>query len=385
VAPMVLTGHTDELQDAGFSPDGKRILSASVDGTLRLWDAASGACLGTLLWPADSASTCAWAANAAHVVTASHRHCVKVWNGANGRMERILAGHTGPVLDCKFSPQGSLLSASADGTLRLWDPARGELLSWQGHNGPVRACDFSPDGNWIVSAGHDRSLRLWDARSGAPLGALEGHEDWATLVHVTAEGRLILSGSLDKTVRIWDSASRQLLHTLQAHRAPVSALAANPDSSHMVTGDEKGVLQIWSVASGRLEGTLSGHTGPVRVCAWPGAIVSASQDGTLRLWDAEAATTRAELKHQGPVHACAVSPDARFVASGSDDQFVKVWELATGRPLGEYWAGAAVRSLSWRRNGRYLAAGLATGKLHLLDWEAGSQSDISRYAVPQWC
>ncbi len=183
-----------------------------------------------------------------------------------------------------------------------------------------------------------------------------------------------MSGSVDRTVRIWDSATGQLLHTLHAHQACLVAAAADRDSSRVVTGDESGALHVWRVESGTLVGTLLGHTGAVRVCAWPGEIVSASQDGTIRLWDAKAATVRVELKHNGLVLACAVAGDLRLVASGSDDQFVSVWETETGRSVAEYWAGAAIRSLSWQPNGRCLAVGLVTGKLHLLELQEGSGS-----------
>ena len=109
-----------------FSPDGRSILSASDDGTLKLWDATSG-----------------------HPILS-------------------LAGHTDSVRACAFSSDGrSILSASDDGTLKLWDAASGRpILSLEGHTTWVRACAFSPDGRSILSASSDGTLKLWDASSG---------------------------------------------------------------------------------------------------------------------------------------------------------------------------------------------------------------------------
>jgi WD40 repeat protein len=380
--PMILAGHTDELQDACFSSDGRSILSAGVDGAARLWDAQSGASLGILHWPANQASICSCSAVTMAVATGSHRHGIKLWNGSTGQPARTLSGHTGAVLACRFTPSGTLISSSADGTLRVWDPVAGAgLLILEGHDGPVQAFDCSPGGSRIVSGGNDRRLRVWDARTGELLVLLSGHEHWVTLTRFIAGGNRILSGSADRTARIWDPASRRLLQTLDAHKAPVSAAAEQRGRARVVTGDELGVLHIWNIESGTLEGTLSGHTGAIRACGWPDGIVSASQDGTVRIWDPETFATRFELKHDDPVQACAVSPDRRLVASGSEDQFVRIWDLSTGRRLGEYWAGATVTSLCWEANGTRLAAGIATGRLHLLDWEEASTAGISASAA----
>src|ERR1035441_3329484 len=134
---MVLSGHPEELQDACFTPDGTRILSAGAEGTVRLWDAQSGAALGSLLWPADAVSSCLFSPDGRHVVTASHRHAIKVWSAENGELVRALSGHAEAVRACAFSADEKLLSASADGTLRLWDLERDAPLSvLNGHRGP---------------------------------------------------------------------------------------------------------------------------------------------------------------------------------------------------------------------------------------------------------
>jgi WD40 repeat protein len=370
-APMVLTGHTDEVQDACFTPDGGRILSTAVDGTVRLWGAQSGAALAALLWPAESAAVCVFSPNGKHVVTASHRHAIQVWSAETGELRRILSGHREAVRACAFSADGKLLSASADGTLQLWHPEQdGPLSILRGHNGPVQACEFSADGAWIVSAGQDRTVRLWDTATGVELATLEGHDDWVQRVMVIANGRRIASCSLDRTVRIWDVATKRPLHVLRGHETAIGASAAAPDGLRIVTGGEDGVLHVWDTESGAVIATLSGHLGAIRACACAGAIVSASQDGTLRLWDLDTGRLQVSLEgHEGPVQLCLFSPDGRHIVSGSQDQFVKVWNATTGRQTGEYWVGSAALSLSWRTGSRRIAVGDALGRMHLLELE----------------
>ena len=162
------TGHTSQVRTCAWSPDGQRILSASDDRTLRIWDAASGESLRRLTGHEHGVGGCAWSPDGQRILSASDDKTLRIWDAASGESLRTLTGHGGGVGGCAWSPDGQrILSASDDHTLRIWDAASGgSLRTLTGHEGGVWGCAWSPDGQRILSASSDKRLRIWDAASG---------------------------------------------------------------------------------------------------------------------------------------------------------------------------------------------------------------------------
>ncbi len=308
-----LQGHTKTVHSCAISPAGDWVVSASWDGTLKVWNARTGAELLALEGHTTSVHGCAVSPLGDYIVSASADHTLKVWDAQIGTELLTLFGHTGPVYGCAVSPEGDwIVSASQDETLRIWDAQTGaERLVLRGHTGLVHACAVSPAGDWIVSASWDKTLKIWDARTGTERSTLRGHTEIVFGCAVSPAGDYIVSAGQDETLRVWDTHTGSELLSLEGHSGPVDACVVSPKGDYVLSGSSDNQLKMWDIhAQSR---RLVSYWHKVNGCAvspdgkW---IVSAQEDETLRVWDTQTGDELWSLKgHSGPVYACAVSPE----------------------------------------------------------------------------
>ncbi len=290
----------------------------------------------------------------------------------SGRLLRRFLGHNGWVSSVGAGRKGrSLLSGSADGTLKLWNTLSGRCLrTLEGHAEWVTSVALSADGRIAVSGSADHTLRLWQLESGKCLHVLEGHRNWVLAVALSGDGRLAFSGGGDGTIKLWDTAAGLCLRTLDGHDGPVLAVSASSDGRHILSGSRDRKLLLWDADKGQRLRTFSGHTDKVlaAVLSSDGRyVLSGSSDRTLRLW--EAATGRCLRVfegHQGSVTSVCFSAGGGYVLSGSEDRTLKIWQRNTGRCLAtlEGHAGT-VHSLCLVGSGRQVASASADTTLAL--------------------
>lgn len=237
----ILEGHTRSIYDAAFSPDGKQIVSASEDKSIRIWDLMTGECLWVIKGHRDTVLSVSFSPDGKTILSASRndvriwdtetRECLKIIKGRNyaafspdgkhivagghatsffiidaetGECIKEIGRYKGALWNVSFSPDGKNIIAPEYNAICIWDAKTGECVRAITEDN-VRSAMFSPDGKKIVSASGDNIIRIWDAKTGESIRSLEGHEDAVWDASFSPDGKRILSTSLDKTVRIWDA------------------------------------------------------------------------------------------------------------------------------------------------------------------------------------
>eukprot|EP00005_Dracoamoeba_jomungandri_P014410 CAMPEP_0174272484 /NCGR_PEP_ID=MMETSP0439-20130205/51414_1 /TAXON_ID=0 /ORGANISM="Stereomyxa ramosa, Strain Chinc5" /LENGTH=2345 /DNA_ID=CAMNT_0015363075 /DNA_START=11 /DNA_END=7048 /DNA_ORIENTATION=+ len=341
---FAIDAHTRTVNTVKYSHSGDFIATCSDDSSIRVWDAVQGGLVIEIKGHRDCVNDLAWSPDDREILSASDDFSLKLWRVSTGEEIAEFKGHTNRVVGCCFAPTiPRIASAARDGTLRIWDPKSGSVKKiFKGHMDWLTSCSFSPDSKRLVSCSWDFTAKVWDVRSGKELQTLVGHAGALVNAMFSADGQQIVTGSLDGQVKIWDAKQLHEITTIDAHPQRVNDVRCS--TGHLIlTCSDDGTFRIFDSVAGQEITSFQGHAATIRQVSFAPAqqhtmslsssaghtqrVVSASDDCTLKVWNAEA--ERETKGHAQWVTGACVSRDDKTFATCSRDASVRLWDAAS--------------------------------------------------------
>jgi WD40 repeat protein len=343
-----------EVQDAAFSTDAKQVVTASMDGTARVWDVMTGKPIGAAMKHAERVSTARFNLDGTNVLTASYDGTARIWDAKTGQLLYTLRKEGGPRVYSAYYDHKSRLfvTAAEDGRVQIWDAKTGEQKGENAdpvrHGGVVWMASFNPADTLVVSASADSTARIWDVATGKPYqyrgkDVILKHDRGVDSAAFSYDGKLIVTSSEDGTARIWNAQTGEPLGEPMHHKGPVNLAVFSPDNRYVVTASSDHTARIWKVpengkaGKAELVGQTMHHEGWVRSALYsPDGrfIITASYDKTARVWDAKTGLPLGgPMNHSDTVYKARFGNDNSSIVTASSDQTAKLWKWQPPREL----------------------------------------------------
>ena len=418
-------GHTADIQQITFSADGKYLVSASSDGTVRFWDVQSGEELRQFTGHAGPVFLVELSPDGKYMLTSGNDGTNRLWD-VNSEKELhqypgtflasgiaftsdskrfavakpgiltvydVLSGEilsqfdipemNGSMID--FSPNDQLIALSfieEGGGLTIWNIETGEeVQQYIGHDGWVGWVDFSPDSRYLLSTGQDGTARIWDAETGDELRRFEGHTDALFNGFFSPDGQTVITGSYDKTARVWDVMRGIELQQIRGHTDFIS-VAYSPDGRYIATAGGDHVAKLWDINSDiepkiRADFSKDHFQDQSAFSLSPDrrTILLGRVSGVVQLLDAQSGHLRQEIKtSNNQVKVQVLSPDNQLLLVGDSDGLVSLWDVGSGEEVWTFVGHSGdIRDVAFLANGRFALTASDDGTARLINVASGEE------------
>jgi len=381
----MLRGHQKQVCMVCFSPDGKRIVTASLDGTSRIYEVSSGKELSRFEGHAGVVLTACFSPDGRKIVTASRDETARVWDALFGEEICVLRGHQKVVWSAVFSPDGQrVLTCAGDGSAKLWDSEAGLILETLKHDNIMAAC-FALEGRRIITGSMDSrsdATSIWNAETGAKIAKLPGGALYVqSLVCEAVHDTKIVTASSseeDHCAHVWNIITGKKIASLVGHTTTVESARFSPTGGALLTITADGNVWIWDATTCEPRHKLDCHSGDHSIigsvlgawgCFTPDGLKVSTLSPVNReiwLWDVktgsklyklgnkernsaensasiarsssqESGSLQTEIitprGHQGAVRSVDFAPDGTKIVTASEDSTVCIWNVSTGEAI----------------------------------------------------
>lgn len=321
-----IAGHIDGLNSLCYFPNGRFLLSASDDNTVRIWELDS--CQS---WDNNkrrhshtTVSKVSFSPDGRMILSSSHDETIKLWNIRTGDLSQVFKGHDEWVRSAIFSPDGKYVaSASDDRLVKIWDIQTGRCIrTLQGHEYWVLGVAFSPNGKILASASGDNEIRLWNIQNGKSINILKGHTDMVDDIAFSKDGTLLVSASRDSTIRVWSVETGKCIKAVKAHEGKVANVLFNTNDKWIISAGEDNI-KIWDPKSMEYIRILDGCY--FVACSNNGKIAYVMERNSICIIDCFSWKILRIINCDYDVSSISFSSDGKWLASSSDGGTIQLW------------------------------------------------------------
>ncbi|MDE0317967.1 MAG: WD40 repeat domain-containing protein [Candidatus Poribacteria bacterium] len=356
---LITGGHTGSVYSAAYSPDSKTIATGSGDRTIRLWDTRTGKNIKTFKGYTYGIGLVVYSPNGKTIAILNGRKStIELLNARTGKHLKTLTGHEKPkalyeghtdvsITSFAYSPDSkTIVSGGGDKTVRLWNARTGgNIRTLTGHTEAVRAVAYSPDGGTIVSASRDKTVRMWDANTGENIKTFTGHNDIIVSVAYSPDGSTIISAGWDGMLHRWDAQTGKPLKTYEiytgvlyfarGHGGAITHTAYSPDGETIATAGADGKMQWWDAHTGENIKTFTEYVSGSRTITYSPdkKKIAVTAGGKVNLWNASGKHLKTLTGHKGYVAGITFSPEGNVLVTGSSDRTARLWNVHTGENI----------------------------------------------------
>jgi WD40 repeat protein len=376
-----IKAHNGYVVGLAFTSDGKKLISASVDTYIKIWDLENGICLQS--WQSLAPIyKIALSKNDRTLACSGKNGDVLLWDITTYKLLKRFIGHTDNILDVSFHPQEKLLvSSSFDSTIKLWNLETGECIrTLTGHTQLIWSVAFNALGTQLVSSSFDSTIKLWDVETGYCLQTMTAHSRATVEGLFSRDGQFIISASQDLTIRIWVAVQPddwQCIRVLQGHQNSIWSIALNSTGEMLISGDHDGILKFWDVKSWQCIRTLRSIPRAVKTIAFSpqdNLLASSGEDRKIRLWDFVTEQCGSTLlAHSAAIWNIAFSPQDNLLASCGMDGDVKLWNIINHSTLDKnprllQKSTTFIVAIAFHPHVNILASGTGDNNIYLWDY-----------------
>ncbi|MBL8795009.1 MAG: PQQ-binding-like beta-propeller repeat protein [Planctomycetia bacterium] len=310
---------------------------------------------------------------------------VLLWEPASGRLLHQLRGSKAKLLSFAFTHDGNHLAAGdLMGSITLWDTGTGKLTrQWPGHRGEqVTSLAFAPDDSFLVSGGTDCCVRVWDRTGENLVRSFEELPERIMAVAVSPGGASIAAGGRGSTVIVWETATGKEIRRLPGNRVPLFGLAFHPDGKSLAVGN-RAIVRLHDLETGKelrtfgrpVSGDVTSYNHDECLAFSPDGSLVATGGKELRLWETATGNAVRSLGDRRKVVSVAFAADGKTLYSGGGDQEIHLWDVASGKKLRDDGAGHRdkVQSVAFTPDGKLTATAGADRSICLWDAATGKQ------------